>query len=50
MGSRTIALTFNGCMMHYEFGQDNASERARQLIDTLKEVAKWYDEFLKSKE
>ena len=47
VGSRTMALTFNGCMMHYAFGQDNAEERGRYLIDTLKEAARWYDEYLK---
>ena len=50
VGSRMVALTFNGCMMHYEFNQDNANERGQHLINTLKEAAKWYDEFLKSKE
>ena len=50
VGSRTIALTFNGCMMHYGFDQSNASERARQLIDTLKEAAKWYDGYLEEQE
>lgn len=46
VGSRMMALTFNGCMMHYEFDQDNASERAQHLIAKLKEAAKWYDGFL----
>lgn len=50
VGSRMMALTFNGCMMHYEFNQDNATERGQNLINTLKEAAKWYDEFLKNKE
>lgn len=49
VGSRCIVLTFNGCMMRYAFDQDNASERAQYLIATLKEAAKWYDEFLKEK-
>ena len=40
---------FNDCMMHYTFDQDNASERAQYLIATLKEAAKWYDEFLEEK-
>ena len=46
VGSRMMALTFNGCMMHYAFGQDDAMERGRYLIDTLKEAAKWYDGYL----
>lgn len=50
VGSRPIALTFNGCMMHYAFDGSNASERARALIDTLKQAAKWYDDFLKGRE
>ena len=50
VGSRMMALTFNGCMMHYEFNQDNATERGQNLINTLKEAARWYDDFLKSKE
>ena len=50
VGSRMVALTFNGCMMHYEFNQNNATERGQNLINTLKEAAKWYDEFLKNKE
>ena len=50
VGSRMMALTFNGCMMHVDFGQDDASETAQKLIESLKEAAKWYDEFLKSKE
>lgn len=50
VGSRTMALTFNGCMMHYAFDQSNANERARQLIDTLKEAAKWYDGYLEEQE
>ena len=45
-----VALTFNGCMMHYEFNQNNATERGQNLINTLREAAKWYDEFLKNKE
>jgi hypothetical protein len=49
VGSRPIALTFNGCMMHYSFDGSNATERARYLIDTLKEAAKWYDSFLELK-
>lgn len=49
VGSRTMALTFNGCMMHYAFDQSNAEERGQYLIDTLKEAAKWYDEFLKER-
>ena len=47
VGSRTMALTFNGCMMHVEISQDNASATAKQLIASLKEAAKWYDEYLK---
>lgn len=50
VGSRMIALTFNGCMMHYAFGQDDANERAQQLIATLKEAARWYDEYLEEQE
>ena len=50
VGSRTMALTFNGCMMHYTFDQSNAEERGQYLIDTLKEAARWYDEYLKDKE
>ena len=50
VGSRTMALTFNGCMMQYAFGQDDDSERAQQLIATLKEAARWYDGYLKEKE
>ena len=46
VGCRTMALTFNGCMMHYDYDQTNASERAKQLIETLKEAAKWYNDFL----
>ncbi|MEE1092209.1 MAG: hypothetical protein UHZ01_03910 [Prevotella sp.] len=46
VGCRNMALTFNGCMMHYEFGQDDASEKAKQLIEALKEAARWYDGFL----
>ena len=45
-----MALTFNGCMMHVDIGQDNASETAKKLIASLKEAAKWYDEFLKREE
>ena len=44
-----MALTFNGCMMHVDIGQDNASETAKKLIASLKEAAKWYDEFLRGK-
>lgn len=47
VGCRNMALTFNGCMMFYEFGQDDASEKAKKIIDTLNEAARWYDEFLK---
>ena len=50
VGSRMIALTFNGCMMRYEFGQDDAEERGRYLIDTLKEAARWYDGYLEEQE
>ena len=50
VGSRNMALTFNGCMMHYAFGQDDASERAQQLIATLKEAARWYDGYLEEQE
>ena len=50
VGNRMVALTFNGCMMHYEFNQNNATERGQNLISTLKEATRWYDEFLKSKE
>lgn len=50
VGSRYMALTFNGCMMHYAFDQSKASDRARQLIDTLKEAAKWYDGYLVEQE
>jgi hypothetical protein len=46
VGNRNMALTFNGCMMHYSFGQDNASERAKHLIEVLKQAARWYDEML----
>ena len=46
VGSRNMALTFNGCMMHYSFDQDNASERAKHLIEVLKQAARWYDEML----
>lgn len=49
VGSRMMALTFNGCMMHLDFGQNDASETAQKLIASLKEAAKWYDEFLRSK-
>ena len=50
VGSRCIALTFNGCMMHYAFDQDNASERAQHLISIHKEAAKWYEEYLEEQE
>ena len=46
VGSRLVALTFCGCMMRYDFDQDNAEERGRHLIDILKQAAKWYDGFL----
>lgn len=46
VGSRLMALTFNGCMMHYEFNQENATERGQHLISILKEAAKWYDGYL----
>ena len=46
VGHRPMALTFNGCMMHYDFDQSNASERAQYIIAKLKEAAKWYDGFL----
>lgn len=50
VGSRLVALTFCGCMMHYDFDQDNAEERGRHLIDILKQAAKWYDGFLEGRE
>ena len=49
VGSRMMALTFNGCMMHVDICQDNATETAKRLIASLKEAAKWYDEFLREK-
>lgn len=50
VGSRMMALTFNGCIMHYAFTQDNAEERGRHLTDVLINAARWYDAFLKEKE
>lgn len=46
VGSRLVALTFCGCMMRYDFNQENATERGQHLISILKEAAKWYDGYL----
>ena len=50
VGSRMVALRFSGNIQHVAITQDTANEIAQGIIDTEKEAAKWYDEFLKSKE
>ena len=50
VGSRMVALRFSGNIQHVAITQDTANEIAQGIIDTEKEAAKWYDEFLRSKE
>lgn len=50
VGSRMMALRFSGNLQHVTITQANASEVAQGVIDTEKEAARWYDEFLKEKE
>jgi hypothetical protein len=47
VGVRMMALRLSSCLMELGLRQDNVKEMTQQLYDTIKEAAKWYDEFLK---
>lgn len=46
VGARMMALRLSSCLMELGLRQDNAEAMSRQLHETIKEAAKWYDEFL----
>ena len=50
VGTRMMALRLSSCLMELGLRQDNVKEMSQQLYDTIKEAAKWYDEFLKEKD
>ena len=41
-----MALRISSCLMELGLCQDNVKEMTQQLYDTIKEAAKWYDNFL----
>ena len=47
VGVRMMALRLSSCLMELGLRQDSVKEMTQQLYDTIKEAAKWYDEFLK---
>ena len=46
VGARMIALRLSTCLMDIGLRQDNVKEKTEQLYDTIKEAAKWYNDFL----
>lgn len=46
VGSRMMALRLSACLMELELRQDNVKEKTEQLYGTIKDAAKWYNEFL----
>ena len=46
VGTRMIALRLSTCLMDIGLRQDNVKEKTEQLYDTIKEAAKWYNDFL----
>ena len=46
VGSRMMALRLSACLMDLELRQDNVKEKTEQLYGTIKDAAKWYNEFL----
>ena len=41
-----MALRLSACLMELELRQDNVKEKTEQLYGTIKDAAKWYNEFL----
>ena len=46
VGSRMKALRLSACLMELDLRQDNVKEKTEQLYGTIKDAAKWYNEFL----
>ena len=46
VGTRMMALRLTACLMDLGLRQDNVKAITEQLYDTIKNAAKWYDDFL----
>ena len=46
VGTRMIALRMSSCLLDIGLRQDNVQEVIKRMHDSIKEVAKWYDDFL----
>lgn len=46
VGSRMMALRLSACLMELGLRQDNVKEKTEQLYGTIKDAAKWYNNFL----
>lgn len=46
VGSRMVALRLSCCLQQFELRQDKVEELTRNLHESTREAAKWYDNFL----